>query len=124
MRTCELIKLREQLAAWIVASRGELHLTRRVDGELKPVKREAIADRAERLGRTELQRFDIWDGERALCSAGSHATGQYGVRVTTLINWVNTLPLDTFNPKTDTLGILKNGDTKTVVHYRFGWRRY
>ena len=123
MHVYELVELKEQLAAWLVAGRGEMHLTRHADGKLKPTKKASTARRTERFGRTELQRFDIWDGERVLCSAGSHATGQYGVRVTTLINWVNTLPLDTFNPKTDTLGILRNGDTKTVIHCRYGWRR-
>lgn len=122
MQHVELMKLKEQLAAWAVVARSDMHLIRLRNGELRPVSVDAATTRQQTFERVELQSFDIWDGERALCSAGSHATGQRGVRVNALMAWIDSLPLDGFNPKNDALAIIIDGDMKTLKHYRYGAR--
>lgn len=108
MNTRDIEELREHIAARLLTLKGTLTLVVTRKGIL-PASKKVVWNRMEG-GYTTLSKIEVWDGSRVQCSAGSHTTGQSGVRVSRLRDYAKALPLATFNPKRDVIRLRRNGD--------------
>lgn len=117
MNARDIEELREYIAAHLLILDGAITLVKTRKGIVTAARR-VIQERMARGYSTQF-RMDIWDGSRVQCSPGAHTSGQRGVRLSRLEDHAKAIPLGSFNPRQDVIGLRRNGDLVTIEVLHF-----